>query len=270
MSNKYQIILGDCVQELSKIPDSSIDFILTDPPYGHEQNEKGDFCNRRYNIVRKGKKVWGGKTVTKERKSGGKTLENDGVEANDLYRKALVEFERVLFKGGVAAVCCGGGGGSTRDGFPFQPQFAWWSIWMDEVLKFDQMLIWDKGPVGFGWRYRRCYETVLVGHKVGEPMRWCSSSSREWNVLRPHETGIRREQTRDDNDHPTPKPVKLAKILLENHTRPGDTVLDPFCGAGWVGVACKEMNRNFIGMEIDPHWHKVATERIERTMPGLV
>ncbi len=56
--------------------------------------------------------------------------------------------------------------------------------------------------------------------------------------------------------------------LLRKLTQPGDTVLDPFMGSGTTGVACVRTGRNFIGIEIDPAYFKIAQERIalaERT-----
>ena len=62
--------------------------------------------------------------------------------------------------------------------------------------------------------------------------------------------------------HPTEKPVELMEILIDNSTRGGDVVLDPFMGAGSTGVACKNLGRNFIGVEIDERYFKIAEERI--------
>ena len=62
--------------------------------------------------------------------------------------------------------------------------------------------------------------------------------------------------------HPTEKPVELMKIMVENSTNEGDVVLDPFMGSGSTGVACKETNRDFIGVEIDKNYFKVAEKRI--------
>lgn len=54
------------------------------------------------------------------------------------------------------------------------------------------------------------------------------------------------------------------KILVANSSNDGDTILDPFMGAGSVGIACSEIgNRNFIGIEIDEKYFKIAKERIE-------
>ena len=62
--------------------------------------------------------------------------------------------------------------------------------------------------------------------------------------------------------HPTEKPVELMKILIENSSKEGDRVLEPFMGAGSTGVACKELNRDFIGIEIDERYFRIAEERI--------
>ena len=62
--------------------------------------------------------------------------------------------------------------------------------------------------------------------------------------------------------HPTEKPVELNKILIENSSNVGDVVLDPFMGTGSSGLACKELNRNFIGVEIDEKYYNIAKERL--------
>ena len=53
------------------------------------------------------------------------------------------------------------------------------------------------------------------------------------------------------------------RILIDNSSKEGETVLDPFMGSGSTGVACKNLNRNFIGMELDENYFKIAEERIE-------
>ena len=63
--------------------------------------------------------------------------------------------------------------------------------------------------------------------------------------------------------HPTEKPVALMSWLLKYYSKEGDTVLDPTMGSGSTGVACKNMNRNFIGIEKDPEIYEIAVNRIE-------
>jgi hypothetical protein len=81
-------------------------------------------------------------------------------------RWSFTEADRLLAKGGCC--CCGGGGPD--------PHFARWSLWLDEAVGFKQMVVWDKGPMGMGWHYRRSYETVLVGEKRGGKCRWYDDS----------------------------------------------------------------------------------------------
>lgn len=63
--------------------------------------------------------------------------------------------------------------------------------------------------------------------------------------------------------HSTEKPVNLMSWVLKYYSKEGDTILDPTMGSGSMGVACKEMNRNFIGIEKDPEIYEVAVNRIE-------
>ncbi len=63
--------------------------------------------------------------------------------------------------------------------------------------------------------------------------------------------------------HPTEKPVELNQILIENSTKPGDTVLDPFMGSGSCGCASLSAGRKFIGIELDKKYFKIADTRIK-------
>lgn len=62
--------------------------------------------------------------------------------------------------------------------------------------------------------------------------------------------------------HPSEKPVELMKILIENSTQENDIVLDPFVGVGSVALACKELNRKYIGVELDESYYNIAYNRI--------
>lgn len=66
--------------------------------------------------------------------------------------------------------------------------------------------------------------------------------------------------------HPCAKPVPLLEYLIKTYTNEGATILDPFAGAGSTGVACVNTGREFIGMEIDPHYYEIARARIEEAM----
>ena len=65
------------------------------------------------------------------------------------------------------------------------------------------------------------------------------------------------------NHHPTLKPIKLMQYLIKLITPPNGVVLDPFMGSGSTGIACKNLGFNFIGMELDKEYYKIAEKRIE-------
>ena len=66
-----------------------------------------------------------------------------------------------------------------------------------------------------------------------------------------------------NKSHPTEKPVELMKILVGNSSKQGEIVLDPFMGTGSTAIACQELNRHFIGYEIDEKYFSIARQRIE-------
>jgi site-specific DNA-methyltransferase (adenine-specific) len=66
--------------------------------------------------------------------------------------------------------------------------------------------------------------------------------------------------------HPTQKPVALFEYLIKTYTKKGDMVLDNCMGSGTTGVACKNLNRNFTGIEIDPAFFKIACERVQEAV----
>jgi len=70
--------------------------------------------------------------------------------------------------------------------------------------------------------------------------------------------------------HPTQKPVALMEYLIKTYTNEGETVLDFTMGSGTTGVACKNTNRHFIGIEMDDKYFEIAKDRINKTQVGLL
>ena len=127
--------------------------MFNDPPYGHNNNND-DLIRRREAALGRGDH---GKA---------RAIANDsGADTNVLVQWAFGEFSRLLVPGACCCCCCCGGGGPD-------PQFARWSLWLDAAVGFKHMVVWDKGPIGMGWHYRRSYETVLVGEKPGAACKW--------------------------------------------------------------------------------------------------
>lgn len=119
------------------------------------------------------------------------------------------------------------------------------------------MIVWDKGPMGMGWHYRRSYECVLVAEKPGAACRWYDTTNKVENIIRK----INKIIPQADN-HPTPKPVSLATYFLRLHSQRGDLVLDPFMGGGSTGLACVQTGRNFIGCDISLEYVELAARRL--------
>ena len=71
------------------------------------------------------------------------------------------------------------------------------------------------------------------------------------------------EKESGNRRHPTQKPVVLMKWIVEKYSKQGFTILDPFMGSGTTGVACAELHRNFIGIEISEKYFNIAKRRIE-------
>jgi len=239
-----KLYCGDCLEVMPKLESGSIDMIFTDPPYGHNNNN-GDLISRREAALGCGDYV-------PERDN--RPIANDGDEANELFKNALKEFPRLLAAGCCCCCCCCGGGGPA-------PQFARWSLWIDEILNFKQMVVWDKGPMGMGWHYRRSYETILVAEKPGAACRWFDKSKKIENIIRPS-SGIKKIIP-SLSDHPTPKPVLLPSHFIMLHTQSGDVVIDPFTGGGSTILACEKLNRRWIGIEISEQYCELAAKRIE-------
>ena len=226
-----------------------VDMIFCDPPYGHNNNDGTDLIGR-IGLFR-------GKEYEEGSKSDGRPIQNDGhEETSELVRWLFAESNRLLRHGGCCCCCCCGGGPD--------PQFARWSLWMDEVLDFKQMVVWDKGPMGMGWHYRRSYETVLVGQKPGGKCKWYDETDRIENIIRHIPKIIPRSA-----EHPTPKPPELAAHFIKLHTQQGETVLDPFMGAGSTAEAAKLLGRHFIGIELEERWCQLAVERLGQSVLPL-
>ena len=62
--------------------------------------------------------------------------------------------------------------------------------------------------------------------------------------------------------HPTIKPIQLVEKVIKNSSRYGDVIIDPFMGSGTTGVACKNLDRNFIGVELTKEYFNISVKRI--------
>ena len=118
--------------------------------------------------------------------------------------------------------------------------------------KPDWYVIWYKGasptrcPIGFNYYELHIVYSNLIG-KIHYPDYFKAISGQV-------DIGV---------DHPCVKPIKYSLKLVEQYSKKGMTILDPFMGSGTTGVAALRLGRNFIGYEIDPDYFKIAKKRIE-------
>ena len=112
--------------------------------------------------------------------------------------------------------------------------------------------VWDKRDASCQNDQADC---ELIWSNVGKGARLYHHL---WNgMMKASERGIPRQ-------HPTQKPIALMKWLIMPHTKEGDIVLDPFLGSGTTAVACKQLGRKYIGIEINPDYCKIAEDRLRQ------
>ena len=219
---------ADCLEFMKQMKDKSVDLVLTDPPYGI------DFQSARPTENKRKDKIINDKL-------------SDFVSIIDPF---FIEVKRILKDGGCCCCCCCGGGGT--------PSLAHLWLKAGDCLKVENVLIWDKGFVGMGWRYRFQWEAILVATK-GERKTWNGGNNKS-NILKFQKI------IPQQGDHPTPKPIDLMKQLILDNSNENDLILDPFLGSGTTAVAAKQLKRNFIGIEISPDYCKIANDRLRQEM----
>jgi len=236
---------GDCLEIMPEL--EPVDLVLTDPPYGHNNNNNNDMIANR-------EAIFGGRNKPKRvPESEYRPIANDGPEANEIFRSCLPLFRNLLKPGSCCCCCCCGGGPD--------PQFARWSLWLDEKIPFKQMVVWDKGPMGMGHHYRRSYETVLVAQMPGA-CKWYDTTHKIENIIRPTH-GFASKIIPSKEQHPVVKPIGLMRFFVGLHSLEGDIVLDPFMGSGTTAIACERLDRRWIGIEISEEYCEMAAKRIE-------
>lgn len=132
-------------------------------------------------------------------------------------------------------------------GIDLKPQRAS-SNWKNTKVINDDNLDW----FGLGNNFRPNYELIILATKG----KYKTKSNNLSNILK-----FRRVAPAKLH-HSCEKPVALLELLIEESTEEKSIVIDPFMGSGSTGVACKNLNRNFIGMELDDKYFEIAKRRI--------
>lgn len=214
----------DCMNVLKNISDNSIDLVVTDPPY---------------------KVISGGKPHKKGQPSG-MLSKNDGkiFKYNNIKPEVwMPEVYRVLKEGTHCYIMTN-------------------TINLEDYLRIAR-------ECGFG------LHNVLSWEKNNcTPSRWYMKNGEFTLFLRKgkakaiNNPGSKMIHSFDNiignKIHPTEKPVELMKFYIENSSSVGDIVLDPFMGSNSTGRACRELDRKFIGIEIDDEYFKVDQEEMNK------
>ncbi|MEM5794434.1 MAG: site-specific DNA-methyltransferase [Candidatus Aenigmatarchaeota archaeon] len=109
-----------------------------------------------------------------------------------------------------------------------------------------------KSPIGIT-KYMSCFIFKKGNPKIIQPNKDLFEHIAGTKMIEPDEGYI---------DHPTPKPKHFIRDILIMFTKENDLILDPFIGSGSTAIACKQLNRNFIGFEINPKYVKLANKRL--------
>lgn len=242
--SEIKLLQGDCLELMKKIPEKSIDLVITDLPYGTTR------CS--WDIVIPFESVWGGvNRIVKENTAillFGQEPFSTLLRMSNLknYRYDLIwKKER-------------GTNFASSHTMPLRitenisvfykklPKYHYEGEKLEKptihtlpIVKSESNFISSKNVDDDGNRIYKFYEYAT-----------------KTNFL---------EFSRDSEKfHPTQKPVELLKYLIETYSDEGDTVLDITMGSGTTGVACKLTNRNFIGIELDEKYFDIAKQRIEK------
>ena len=126
---------------------------------------------------------------------------------------------------------------------------------LDSGWAIESLLVWDKKWIGPGGSrgLRPSYELVALfaNEKFSIDDRGLPDVQPfKWSAVKP-------------NGHPAEKPIDLMRFLIDNSSKAGDLILDPFMGSGTTGAAAMAADRRFIGFETDPAWFELACQRIE-------
>ena len=243
-------MLGDCLERMKEIPDGSVDLTVTSPPY--------DNLRTYNNTLDWGEHVW--KPVLQElfrvTKDGGVVvwIVNDatikGSETGTSFKQALwakecgFNLETMIWEKT--------GSGCLGSNKFYGQNFEFVFIWTKGIPKTTNLICDRENKV----------KTGLV--KVNGGLDQTGKGKSRFIERKPFgkRTNIWRIDTQKNSKHPAPFPEKLANDHIITWSNEGDVVLDSFMGSGTTGVACKNLNRKFIGIEKDETYFKIAQDRI--------
>lgn len=209
-----------------------VDHIITDPPYNI--SKENNFS-----------------TMTSAKRQGVNFGEWDF--NFDLY-SWIENYRKLLKKDGSIIIFC---------------SYRFISYIIDALESYDfevkDILKWVKSnPMPRNINRRYVQDTEYAVWAVNKQAKWVFNKPSDVSYLRP-EFKTSTVSGKERTIHPTQKSLKLMEDIISIHTNEGQIILDPFMGSGTTGVAARNLNRNFIGVEIEKTYFDISIERISRT-----
>jgi modification methylase len=249
------IILGECLEELRKLPDGSVDLVFADPPYNLQLG--GDLLRPDNSKVDAVDDHWD---------------QFESFEAYDRFTRAwLKECRRVLKDDGAIWVI-----GSYHNIFRVGVAVQDLGFWILNDI------VWRKSnpmPNFKGTRFTNAHETLIWASKSRGGRRYTFNydamkmANDELQMRSDWQLALctGEERLKDETGakaHPTQKPEALLHRVILASTRPGDVILDPFFGTGTTGAAAKRLGRRFIGIEREEAYVAAAKKRLAQVIPA--
>jgi len=238
-----KIHLGDCLELLKEIPSESIDLLITDPPYNisklndnRDRSKLNSPIRRRESPLKYDFGEWDNKTRE---------------EFMEFTKSWLIECCRVLKNGGTIISFF-----NKED-----ISFLGWTA-KDFGIRTRTILSWHKTNPVPSFRkvnYLSACEFLWIGSKGDKA--WTFNFKQQKEMHNFFQTA--NKSSYGETSHPTEKPLSLIKHLIEIHSKENDLVLDCFIGSGTTSSACKELKRNFIGIEKNPEYIDMANKRLQ-------
>lgn len=237
MNKKYKLFLGDCLEEMKKIPDKFVDCIICDLPYGTTK------C--KWDIIIPFEPLW--EQYKRVRKDGVPIILFGSEPFSSYLRMSNIkEFKYDIYwdKKIPSGMC----------NAKIQPmrQIENISVFINgKSFYYPQMIKRNKVIKSGGMK------CSLSGGTKG-----LTRINKEYSEKYPT-TLISFDKIRKGALHPTQKPLPLMEYLIKTYTREGEVILDNCMGSGSTGIACLKLNRKFIGIEKEEKYYNVAKERIK-------
>ncbi|MEC8575127.1 MAG: site-specific DNA-methyltransferase, partial [Pseudomonadota bacterium] len=244
------ILSGDCIEVMNSLPENSIDLIFADPPYNLQL--KGELHRPDNSKVDAVDDEWD---------------QFSSFAAYDKFTREWLKAARRLLKPNGAIWVIGSYHNVFRMGAELQNQGFW--ILNDVVWRKSNPM-----PNFRGKRFTNAHETMIWASK-SEGAKYTFN----YEALKALNEGVQmrsdwvlpictgHERLKDENGdkaHPTQKPESLLHRVLVGSTNPGDVILDPFFGTGTTGAVAKMLGREYIGIEREAAYRKVAEKRLKK------